>query len=122
MPIFSPQVHVGTAQPQFEAALVRPAAESSLGGWGFNGGPGTADPGHFNVHGASLFDLILLAHTASPYQVTGPEWLKTVHFDIVAKLPGGPGTRPEMMSMLRQLLETRFKTGHAQGVAGNAGV
>lgn len=92
VPLFSLQVQVGAAQPQFEAALVKPAAQSSLGNWGFNGGPGTADPGHFNVHGASLFDLILLAYTTSPYQVSGPEWLKAVHFDIVAKLPGGPVT------------------------------
>jgi uncharacterized protein (TIGR03435 family) len=75
----------------------------------FYGGPGSQDPGHLNINGASLSDLILLAYNITPYELSGPEWLKTEHFDVFAKLPTGENTRPNMLLMLQSLLKTRFK-------------
>src|SRR5579862_2460535 len=37
----------------------------------------------------SLHRLILMAYRIKPYQLTGPEWMKSEKFDIVAKIPEG---------------------------------
>jgi uncharacterized protein (TIGR03435 family) len=56
----------------------------------------------------SLKRLIERAYSVKPFQVTGPDWMENVHFDIAAKYP--PDTRNEDRPlMLRTLLEDRFK-------------
>ena len=55
-----------------------------------------------------LRDLIVLAYGVKPNQVSGPPWLTTQRFDILAKLP--ENTRKEQVpGMLQALLEERFK-------------
>ena len=52
--------------------------------------------------------LIERAYDVKPFQVTGPEWMQNVHFDILAKFP--PDTKDDDRAiMLRTLLEERFK-------------
>src|SRR5262249_30809977 len=55
----------------------------------------------------SLRDLIILAYRIKPYQLTGPDWMATTPFDIIATIPAGvPKTKvPEM---LQSLLAERF--------------
>jgi uncharacterized protein (TIGR03435 family) len=56
----------------------------------------------------TLKRLIERAYSIKPFQVTGPEWMETVHFDIAAKYP--PDTKnADRPLMLRALLEDRFK-------------
>jgi len=43
-----------------------------------------------------------------PFQITGPDWLATTRFDIVAKLPDG-ASKDDAPKMLQALLEERFK-------------
>jgi uncharacterized protein (TIGR03435 family) len=40
--------------------------------------------------------------------VSGPDWLNTTRFDIVAKA-GAPAKEPEMKKMMQTLLADRFK-------------
>jgi uncharacterized protein (TIGR03435 family) len=56
----------------------------------------------------SLKDLIALAYKVKVYQVTGPDWLATQRFDILAKMPDG-ATKDDAPVMLQALLEDRFK-------------
>jgi uncharacterized protein (TIGR03435 family) len=95
----------------FEVASVRRSktgGERGTQSMGISGGPGTADPGHFHAFSTSIWTLILLAYHIPPYQVVGPEWLKTERFDVVAKVPGKP-TRQEFNAMLQNLLAKRFR-------------
>lgn len=65
------------------------------------------DASRVEIGTASLFRLICTAYRLKPYQVAGPEWLKTTAFDIQAKIPAG-GTAEQVPDMLRTLLEERF--------------
>jgi uncharacterized protein (TIGR03435 family) len=56
----------------------------------------------------SLKDLVAEAYKVKAYQVTGPAWLGSERFDIVAKIPDG-AQKDDAPAMLRALLEERFK-------------
>ena len=56
----------------------------------------------------SLKDLISLAYQVKPYQITGPDWIASQRFDIVAKMPAG-ASKDDAPKMLQALLEERFK-------------
>jgi uncharacterized protein (TIGR03435 family) len=56
----------------------------------------------------SLADLITTAYKVKSFQVSGPEWLKSERFDIVAKLPEG-ANKDQVPEMLQALLADRFK-------------
>jgi uncharacterized protein (TIGR03435 family) len=55
-----------------------------------------------------LRSLMSLAYGVKPYQITGPDWMATEHFDIVAKMPEG-SKKADAPKMLQTLLEDRFK-------------
>jgi uncharacterized protein (TIGR03435 family) len=55
-----------------------------------------------------LRSLMSLAYGVKPYQITGPDWMATEHFDIVAKMPAG-SKKEDAPKMLQTLLEDRFK-------------
>jgi uncharacterized protein (TIGR03435 family) len=91
----------------FEAASVKPA-KSASGRFTMNGGPGTGDPGRISYTNIMLRRILLSAYDVRNYQVSGPEWLDSLRFDIVATVPDG-ATKEQFQSMLRNLLATRFK-------------
>lgn len=55
-----------------------------------------------------LRSLITYAYGVKPYQITGPDWMATEHFDILAKMPEG-SKKDDAPKMLQTLLEDRFK-------------
>ncbi len=56
----------------------------------------------------SLNDLICSAYKIKPYQLTGPDWMKTQRWDIQATM--AEGAKPEQApEMLQSLLKERFK-------------
>jgi uncharacterized protein (TIGR03435 family) len=55
-----------------------------------------------------LRSLMGLAYGVKPYQISGPDWLATTRFDIVAKMPEG-SKKEDAPKMLQTLLEERFK-------------
>src|SRR5579872_3439003 len=87
----------------FDAASIKPG---SSGKFGMHGGPGTSDPGRITYWNTSLKDLLAKAYGVEPYQVSGPEWLGSSLFDVIATVPAG-STKDEVREMLRQLLAER---------------
>src|SRR2546423_10253566 len=51
----------------------------------------------------SLAELIPMAFKLKQYQVSGPDWLASQRFDILAKMPGG-ATQDQVPEMLQALL------------------
>ena len=56
----------------------------------------------------SLTDLICKAYDIKAHQLSGPDWMKTVRWDIQATLPEG-ATKDQAPAMLQALLKERFK-------------
>jgi uncharacterized protein (TIGR03435 family) len=55
-----------------------------------------------------LKSLMTYAYGVKPYQISGPDWMSTTRFDIIAKMPEG-ATKDDAPKMLQALLEDRFK-------------
>ncbi len=105
---------VAQTKPAFEVASIRPAEldMAKLAAQVQSGGMPRIGP---RVDGAraeyilmALRDLIAIAYKVKPYQITGPGWMGTQRFDIVAKVPDG-ASRDDIPRMLQSLLEERFK-------------
>jgi len=94
----------------FEVASVKTAApRAGQNGLavGIRGGPGTADPSQMTCGFTLMNELLIRAFGVKKLQISGPAWLDTERYDIIAKVP--PGTTPEQAnSMLRNLLVDRF--------------
>jgi uncharacterized protein (TIGR03435 family) len=94
----------------FEVASIKPAQEITpamiLSGKLHLGM--SVDGARVDIGYASLADLIPLAYNVKPYQVAGPDWMRSQRFDIMAKLPEG-ATKEQVPQMLQALLEERFK-------------
>jgi uncharacterized protein (TIGR03435 family) len=99
----------------FEVASVKKAAPPQFAGpgqramiaFGRRGGPGTSDPGQITWTGTTLKDLLTTAYDVKRYQVSGPAWLDTERYDIIAKVPAGT-TKEQVTVMWQHLLADRF--------------
>jgi uncharacterized protein (TIGR03435 family) len=94
------------AGPHFEVASVKPSAPIN---------PAELNVG-IHLDGAmvrcnylSLRNYLTMAYDLKDYQIVGPEWLNSDHFDIVAKLPEGGAKEGELRGMVASLLADRFK-------------
>lgn len=67
----------------------------------------TRDPRIVALSHVSLQNLMAQAYLIKNFQISGPDWLDTDRFDIVAKLPEG-ATRDQLPVMLQSLLKERF--------------
>ena len=89
--------------PAFEVATIKPPSlvspESSI--------RVTIDKNRVTLIYQSLSDILSLTYGVIPAQIVGPDYLKTEHFDILAKLPAG-ATEEQVPDMLRALLAERF--------------
>jgi uncharacterized protein (TIGR03435 family) len=65
-------------------------------------------PGSVTMRNVRLTSCIMWAYQVQDYQISGPGWLNTERFDIVAKA-AGPAPDNELRLMLRGLLADRFK-------------
>jgi uncharacterized protein (TIGR03435 family) len=68
----------------------------------------TVEGARVDIRYMSLWRLILTAYRLKTYQLSGPDWMKTQRFDILAKLPEG-GSKDQVPEMLQSLLAERFK-------------
>src|SRR5579859_2649457 len=93
------------AQPAFEVASVKPAPPPSDNRMrvGMSG-----DAGRVNFSNVTLIDVMARAYNVKDKQISGPDWLKSERYDIVATLPAG-APRDQTPMMLQSLLEERFK-------------
>ena len=105
-------VFAQTAQnsPTFEVASVKPAAPITGNAIRvmMRGGPGTPDPGQITYTNVTVKNVLTNAYGVKSFQISGPGWLDSERYDIVAKLPRG-ATKAEFMAMLQNLLAERFK-------------
>ncbi len=51
--------------------------------------------------------LLMTAYDVKPYQITGPPWLDSERYDIIAKVPAG-ATKDQVKVMWQNLLADRF--------------
>jgi uncharacterized protein (TIGR03435 family) len=98
----------------FDVASIKPFTPQPPGPGGRGGlfitgggGPGTADPGRITRSGSTLRDLLTTAYDVKRYQVTGPSWMDTERYEIVAKVPEG-ATKEQVKVMWQNLLADRF--------------
>jgi uncharacterized protein (TIGR03435 family) len=66
------------------------------------------DPRLVALSRVSLQNLLSQAYRIKNFQISGPAWLESERFDIVAKLPDG-ATQDQLPAMLQTLLRERFK-------------
>src|SRR5579863_577903 len=102
-------------KPSFEVATIKPAqpidpakimAAMQSGGKMPIGA--TIEAGRAQYLYVDLKTLLTYAYGVKPYQITGPDWMASTRFDIVAKMPEG-STKDDAPKMLQTLLEERFK-------------
>jgi len=99
-----------TDKPTFEVASVKPSPPPTPGTFymGSSGGPGTSDPGQATFRNVTQRMLLAQAYDVQDYQISGPSWLESERYDIVAKVPKG-ATKEQFRLMLQNLLAERFK-------------
>jgi uncharacterized protein (TIGR03435 family) len=102
-------------KPEFEVATVKPAAPLDMAKLAEQMRAGQmpqlgahVDPEQAHYNYMTLRQLIELAYGLKPGQVSGPDWLGSERFDIVAKIPDG-ASKDDAPKMLQSLLEDRFK-------------
>src|ERR1700689_335454 len=113
----------GQSKPAFEVATVKPAQPmdqakiiAALQSGGKMPMGANIDSRRAEYLYLDLKTLMTYAYGVKPYQITGPDWMSTTRFDIVAKMPEG-STKEDAPKMLQSLLEERFKlTTHRTGV------
>jgi uncharacterized protein (TIGR03435 family) len=93
------------AAPAFEVASVKPAPPPTPGSIKVQMG---GDPGMVDYKNVSLKTLIARAYRMKEYQISGPDWLETARFDILAKVPPN-APKGQVPPMLQNLLAERFK-------------
>jgi uncharacterized protein (TIGR03435 family) len=92
--------------PAFEVASVKPAAPPA--------NPGQlrvemgGDPGMIDYKNVSLKTVIARAYRMKEFQISGPDWIETARFDILAKVPPN-APKGQIPPMLQNLLAERFK-------------
>ncbi len=85
----------------FEAATIRRSDMTA------DSGQMVQDPRLVALSHVSLQNLMAQAYLIRNFQISGPDWLDTDRFDIVAKFPDG-ASREQLPAMLQNLLKDRF--------------
>jgi uncharacterized protein (TIGR03435 family) len=98
-------VAIGLAQSQaFEVATIKPTH--------YEGGPlrvtGAVERDGINFQNQTLRGMITRAYGVKPYQVTGPAWINTERYTVIAKA-AGPAKEEQILLMVQALLAERFK-------------
>ena len=96
--------------PTFEVASIKPAPpidRAKIMAGKLHLGM-TVDAARVDIGNLSLADLIRTAYRVKAFQVSGPDWMATQRFDILAKMPEG-ATKEQVPDMLQALLAERFK-------------
>src|ERR1700679_89065 len=87
---------------EFDAASIK---VSKAGG---GRGSMNSDSGRITYTNVTLRDCLMAAYDAKDYQISGPAWLPTERYDIVATA-NGAASDDAMKLMLRKLLNDRFQ-------------
>lgn len=92
---------------EFDVATIKPSAPQTDGRTHVRMSSDTST-GDLHYSNVNLKQVIARAYNVQQYQVSGPDWIETERFDIVAKFP--PRAKPDRLPlMLQSLLAGRFK-------------
>ena len=91
-----------TPPPAFEVASIKPNQSLS------SNSSSNTTRGLVSMQNQSLKRLIQRAYNVGDYSYSGPAWLESVSFDLVAKPPAG-ATKEQFLPMMQALLAERFK-------------
>src|SRR5947207_10013996 len=93
-----------TAAPlKFEVASIKPVEPRVDGRYMVRM---RSDAGRLNISSFTLKAMIQAACEVRDFQIAGPDWMTSIRFDVVAKLPAGP-PESKIPEMLRSLLAER---------------
>lgn len=102
-------------KPEFEVASIKPSAPLDMAKMAADMQAGKMPRMGVHIDGSqaeyiylSLKDLMVMAYSVKPYQITAPDWMTKQRFDIKAKMPSG-SKKDEAPKMLQALLEDRFQ-------------
>jgi uncharacterized protein (TIGR03435 family) len=102
-------------RPSFEVATIKPAAPLDQAKFAAAVQSGGKRPVGANVDAhraeflyADLKSLLCYAYRLKLDQISGPDWMSSTRFDVVAKLPEG-SAQADAAAMLQSLIEERFK-------------
>src|SRR4051794_15312630 len=92
------------ARPEFEVASVKPSPSQmqNTASVGIH-----IDGAQVRINYLTMKDYVRIAYRLRGFQITGPDWTSTDHFDIAAKIPAGMKGE-QIPEMLQTLLEDRF--------------
>jgi uncharacterized protein (TIGR03435 family) len=103
------------APPAFEVASVKVSQTTGRdgGGRGLLGGRGgrgsiQVSPGSLTMRNVTLKNAIRWAYHVSEFQVSGPDWIDSARYNIVAHA-SAPANEEQLQLMLQTLLADRFK-------------
>jgi len=99
---------LGQTPPAFDAASVKPNVEHQANGEGHPIAFINPSPGSLRVQNSTLKECIQWAYNVQESQVSGPSWMESERFDIVAK-SAGEAPIEQLRLMLQTLLRERFK-------------
>jgi uncharacterized protein (TIGR03435 family) len=97
---------------EFEAASVKQAAPASSPSASETKASGaesisiTADRASYEA--VTLKQLLMSAYDLKPSQISGPAWIETERYDVVARIPAG-AAKEDVPAMLQHLLADRFQ-------------
>src|SRR5260370_21486716 len=93
------------AQPAFEVASIKPSPPPADGRMRMSL---SGDPGRINYTNVNLKVVLPKAFEVKSYQISGPSWLDTERFNIMATFPANT-PKDQVALMLQSLLVERFK-------------
>lgn len=97
----------GLPHQAFDVASIKPSRVARAGGEGSGREKLTLTPNSVMIENAGLNFCIQTAYGVKFYQVSGPDWLISERYDILAKTER-PADREQLMQMLQALLTDRF--------------
>lgn len=94
-----------SAPPAFEVASVKPAPPPTGPGMRIQMG---GDAGRINYSNVTLKMLLAKAYNVKEHQISGPDWINSERYDVVAKIPDDT-PKDQVPLMLQALLTERFQ-------------
>ena len=93
---------------EFEVASIKPSPPMAVGAAARVNLGIQIDGAQVRCSGLAMKDFLAMAYQMRQYQISGPDWISSERFDIIAKLPEG-SNRDQIPAMLQALLTERFR-------------
>jgi len=93
---------------EFEVAAIKPAAPSKEIGRTSSSSSTDTGAGQLAFTNVAMKDIVRLAYGVQSYQISGPGWMETERFDVMAKF-APQSTGEQVKIMLQKMLQDRFR-------------